>query len=190
LGQIAEISVLPANRLKPKETFPLGKGGMDLRRRVKTKPRVFGDLLRLNPASFNFDRDITVATWIKQELTGGDHLQSTLIVAMDSEGARKFAVLLDRGNKRFCVQTTNIDSGTDFDTYTVVGSWFHFPLTKSGTKARIYVNGSPIGGDFVVENATGNDIGIGRYTAVNSRGCNCSFDEFRVYGRALFSPGS
>ena len=107
------------------------------------------DLIRISPASFDFSRHITVATWIKEELTGGNRGQATLLVAMDSAGARKFAVLLDSNNKRFCIQTTNLDSCTNFDTYTVVGSWFHFVLTKSATSVRIFVNGSPVGSDLV-----------------------------------------
>ncbi len=136
------------------------------------------NLLRANPASFDFNGDITVATWIKQELTGGNDLQSTLIVSADSSGARKFSAFLDRANKRFCIQTTNIDSCTESNTYTVIGSWFHFALTKSRKTAKVYINGSALNSDLVTENAIGNDIGIGRYTTADSRGCNCSFDEF------------
>jgi hypothetical protein len=140
-------------------------------------------VIRVNPSSFDFTNDITIASWVRQELTGGSNRQSTLVALMDSVGARKFAVFLDRENKRFCIQTTTIDSCTNFGTYTVFGTWFHFALRKAGTVANIYLNGSLIGGNLATEDATGNDILIGKST--DWRGCNCSFDDFRIYRRAL-----
>jgi hypothetical protein len=142
-------------------------------------------LIRIKRASFDLSSDITVATWIYQEPDGGNNTQSTVLVSTDAAGSRKFAIYLDRTNKRVCIQTTKIDSCTGFDTYMALGTWFHLALSKSTRRARIYVNGAAIGSDLDTENASGSDIGIGRYTLVELRGCNCSFDEFRIYNRIL-----
>jgi hypothetical protein len=80
------------------------------------------------------------------------------------------------------IKKASFDLSSDI---TVARTWFHLTLSKSASRAKIYINGAAVGSDLDVGNASGTDIGIGRYTFVDSRGCNCSFDEFWICNRTL-----
>jgi hypothetical protein len=135
-----------------------------------------------------FADNFSFSGWVKQSTTAGSATQGTVFME-DNGSSRLVSLMLDRTNKRICLQTINTSNCSANNTYTTAGQWTHIAITNpaTGTGGTLYVNGASIG-TITSENITGGtQVGIGRYNYLDAAEFGGQIDEVSIYERVLSS---
>lgn len=157
---------------------------------------VFGQALKLDgnsdyaviidDASLDFSDAITLAAWIKPEVSGTQNIFRKV------DGFNGYELFLTSNSPDYVAVQLNrsaiykINSTTEFPTD---GSWMHVAATFDGTDMKLYINGVQEGGtlqgpDSIISNNAG--LGIGSDHNGNDK-FQGTIDDARIYNRALIA---
>jgi hypothetical protein len=139
--------------------------------------------LRLPPNIVNGIGDFTVATWFYE---AGQHDWARIFDWGNDTGTFMF-LCPNAGTTQTLLFSLNLNGNEQhvLGPHLSTGTWYHLAVTRAGTTATIYVNGTASGSgtiDQTLPNTVNNYIGRSMYPDPLLDG---SLDDFRFYKRAL-----